>query len=79
MQGLYEQLLRSLVTEPAKPSETLQAQMERLSHARRLTKTLESLTTLLIREKQFNRQIGINRQINQLKSQLDLLSALSPP
>ncbi len=74
MQGLYEQLLRSVVTEPAKPSETLQAQMERLSQARSLTKALESLTAQLVREKQFNRQIDINRQINQLKSQLELLA-----
>jgi len=75
IQGLYEQLLRSVVTEPAKPGETLQAQMERISQTRSLAKALENLTAQLIREKQFNRQIDINRQINQLKSQLELLIA----
>jgi hypothetical protein len=70
IQGLYEQLLRSVVTEPAKPGETLQAQMERISQTRSLAKALENLTAQLIREKQFNRQIDINRQINIIKQQL---------
>lgn len=74
MQGLYEHLLRGVVTEPAKPGETLQAQMERISQARSLAKALESLTAQLIREKQFNRQIEINRQINGIKDQLTALA-----
>ena len=74
MQGLYEQLLRSVVIEPAKPGETLQAQMERISQVRSLAKAIENLTAQLIREKQFNRQIDINRQINVLKDQLAALA-----
>ena len=48
--------------------------MERISQVRNIAKALDNLTSQLIREKQFNRQIEINRQINGLKDQLAHLS-----
>lgn len=74
MQGLYELLLRSVIAEPAKPGESIAEQIARLGQLRSLSRQLEVLTGQLVREKQFNRQVDINRQINQLKSQLEGLN-----
>ena len=74
MQGLYELLLRSVIAEPAKPGESIGEQIGRLSQLRNLNRQIEVLTAQLMREKQFNRQVDINRQINQLKDQVELLN-----
>lgn len=73
MQVLYEQLLRSVITEPAKPSESLEEQVRRLEQIRNLDRELEKLNAQLVREKQFNRQVDINRDINRLKEQLSAI------
>lgn len=73
MRDLYEQLLRSLINDTARPGEQLAEQLARISQRRNLLKLLDSLTAQLVREKQFNRQIETNRQINALKDQLALL------
>ena len=74
MQGLYELLLRSVIAESAKPGESISEQIGRLSQLRSLDRQIEVLTAQLMREKQFNLQVDINRQINQLKDQVELLS-----
>lgn len=79
MQGLYELLLRSVIAEPAQPGESLVDQIARLNQVNSVNRQLGVLTAQLLREKQFNRQIEVNRQINHLKSQLELLSAGSSP
>lgn len=72
--GLYEQMLRKLMPTPAKPGESLQAQAERQSRLRQLAREYSKLEARLNREKQFNRKVELNRQLRQLKAELDSLS-----
>lgn len=73
MQKLYEYLLRSVIAQPARTGESLAEQVTRLVKVRHLTHSLEGLNGQLVREKQFNRQIDINREINKLRAQLQAL------
>jgi len=68
---LYNELLRSLLPEPARPSEGLEQQLERISNLTQQRKALSKLKNQLHREKQFNRKVVINRKINQLKQLIE--------
>lgn len=70
---LYEQLIQNLTPLPPRQDEPLPTQLERLGDIRAKEKELAKLETRLRREKQFNRQVDINRQINQLKSAIQQL------
>lgn len=69
--GLYHELLRSLLSEPARLGESLDQQLERISSLRQFSQSLIKLQSQLRREKQFNRKVEINRKINQLKQQIE--------
>lgn len=74
--ALYEYLLKTLITEPARPNETLSKLIERLSLIRNKQRELNKLETHLHREKQFNRKIDINQQVNRIKTELaDLMAS----
>ena len=60
LQGLYEQLLRSLLPSPARPGESLAEQLQRLNRLRSLHSERAKLDARLHKEKQFNRKVIIN-------------------
>jgi hypothetical protein len=68
--GLYEHLLRQLLPLPAKPSETLKAQVERLQQIRGKQQECRKMEAKLQKEKQFNRKVELNKQLRQLNQEL---------
>ncbi len=73
MQGLYEQLLRKLLSLPPRDQETLKHQVERLNQWHSKQNEYQKLQARLNKEKQFNRKIEINTQLRQLKTELEQL------
>ncbi|PWQ97869.1 DUF4391 domain-containing protein [Leucothrix pacifica] len=69
--SLYQALLRSLLTEPALPNESLTSQLERIALLKQYRLSLSKLQNQLKREKQFNRKVDVNKKINQLKIQIE--------
>ncbi|MGX9459535.1 DUF4391 domain-containing protein (plasmid) [Photobacterium damselae subsp. damselae] len=70
MSGLYTELLRSLLPVPARSGEKINEQLSRISELRALNGKLTQLQGKQRKEKQFNRKVEMNRQINQLKQQI---------
>ena len=73
--GLYEQLLRSVLSQPARPGENLPAQLQRLTQLRSLHGEQRKLEARLHKEIQFNRKVELNAQLRALNTQIDQLSA----
>jgi hypothetical protein len=72
--ALYESLLRQLISLPARPQEMLTDQVQRMSKLATLQRSVEKMQAHLVKEKQFNRKVGINAQLRQLKTELQELS-----
>lgn len=70
MAGLYTELLRSLLPVPARSGERIDEQLSRISELSALHGKLTQLQDKQRKEKQFNRKVEMNRQINQLKQQI---------
>lgn len=70
---LYQQIIHSLLPYPAKPTEQLEDTIERISQIRSKTKQLSQAENRLLKEKQFNKKLLINRQIRQLRQELTTL------
>lgn len=75
LQGLYEQLLRSLLPQTARVGENLPEQLERLARLRSRQSEYNKLVARLHKEKQFNRKVALNAQLRELKNEIDQLSA----
>ncbi|WP_022960926.1 DUF4391 domain-containing protein [Halopseudomonas pelagia] len=75
LQGLYEQLLRSLLPSPARPGESLPEQLERLNRLRSLHSEHAKLDARLHKEKQFNRKVALNAQLREIQNEIADLSA----
>ncbi len=75
LQGLYEQLLRSLLPQAARAGESLPEQLERLARLRGRQSEYNKLEARLHKEKQFNRKVVLNAQLRELKNEIDALSA----
>jgi len=71
--GLYEQLLRTLITLPAREGESLRKQVERIAAIRSKESQRKKLEQQLKREPQFNRKVELNGQLRRLKDKLDSL------
>jgi len=74
LQGLYEQLLRSLLPSPARPGESLPDQLQRLNRLRSLQSEHAKLDARLHKEKQFNRKVALNAQLREIKNEIADLS-----
>ncbi|MBU0525893.1 MAG: DUF4391 domain-containing protein [Gammaproteobacteria bacterium] len=75
LQSLYEQLLRSLLPQPARAGESLAEQLERLALLRSRQGEYKKLEARLHKEKQFNRKVALNAQVRELKKEIDQLRA----
>ncbi len=75
LQGLYEQLLRSLLPNPARLGEGLPEQLQRLNRLRSLHGEHARLTARLQKEKQFNRKVVLNAQLREIQNEIAELSA----
>jgi hypothetical protein len=72
--GLYEQLLRALVNQPARRGETLKDHLARLGELRSLRLEYKKMEQRLQRERQFNRKVELNAQLKSLKKTMDALT-----
>ena len=70
LQGLYEQLLRQHFAVPARPSESLRDQLNRLSLLSVKQTAAAKLESRLAQEKQFNRKVEINTQLRTVRTEL---------
>lgn len=75
LHGLYEQLLRSLLPQPARAGESLEQQLERLAHLRSRQTEYRKLQARLHKERQFNRKVALNAQLRELQNEIDTLGA----
>lgn len=75
LQGLYEQLLRQHFAVPARPSESLRDQLDRLSLLSAKQAAAAKLETRLAQEKQFNRKVEINAQLRTIRTELHALAS----
>lgn len=71
---LYENLLRQLISLPARPQEKLADQVQRMGKLAALQRAIVKIQAQLVKEKQFNRKVSINAQLRQLKTELEELS-----
>jgi hypothetical protein len=76
--GLYEQMLRQLIPLPARGGEPIAALAERQRQFATKQRECRRLEIRLHREKQFNRKVEINRQLRELKAELDTLREPTP-
>ena len=74
LHSLYEQLLRSLLPQAARPGESLAEQVERLTRLRIRQNEYSKLEARLHKEKQFNRKVALNAQLRELKTAIDQLA-----
>lgn len=72
MDKVYENFVRQIAGEnlTAKNGESLQESVEREQKKLELKKQIEQLTKSVRKEKQFNRQIELNKKLKELKTQL---------
>lgn len=74
MAGLYEQMLRRLMLQPARTGETLKDHVERLAQLRSKQTEYTKLEARLHKEKQFNRKVELNSQLRTIKTGIDTLA-----
>ena len=74
MAGLYEQMLRRLMSIPARSGETLKAHVERLTQLRGKQNEYAKLEVRLRRENQFNRKVEVNTKLRTLKTEIEILA-----
>ena len=74
LHNLYDQLLRSLLPQAARPGESLPEQVERLTRLRILQNEYSKLEARLHREKQFNRKVALNAELRKIGANMDNLA-----
>ena len=75
LQGLYEQLLRQHFSVPARASESLRDQLDRLSALAAKQAAAAKLESRLAAEKQFNRKVELNAQLRTIRAELHALTS----
>ncbi len=75
MAGLYEQMLRRLMPNPARPGELLQDHVERLTRVRTKQSEYTNLEARMLREKQFNRKVELNTKLRSLNKDIETLTS----
>lgn len=74
LEGLYSQLIRSLMPYPAKEGESVQAQANRIAEIKTQEKTCEQLKSKVSKEKQFNRRVAFNQELKAAEMRLGELT-----
>lgn len=74
LKSLYAALLAPLLPAPVRQTETLAEAAARMVQVAALEKKIAQLTTQMNKEKQFNRRVEINGQVNVLRHELALLT-----
>ncbi|MDE2605764.1 MAG: DUF4391 domain-containing protein [Burkholderiales bacterium] len=72
--GLYGELIRAHMPLPARPGESLRAQVERLALLREAEAAARKLAARLATEPQFNRKVELNAQLRTIRTRLESLS-----
>jgi hypothetical protein len=75
LERLYAALLAPLLPLRARPREPLTDLVDRCEHYRQLTRQADRLRAKVGREKQFNRRVEWNNQLNAIRRQLAALAA----
>jgi hypothetical protein len=73
--GLYDQLLLALIPLGKRESEPLAALVKRAELAAAKRHEIQRVQARLAKEKQFNRKVGLNAQLRELKTELESLTA----
>lgn len=71
--GLYEQLLHSLISTPARLQESLADLVARVELVAAKEREVEKIASRLAKEKQFNRKVEINAKLRMLEIELEEL------
>ena len=74
LSGLYEQLLKALMPIEAISGESIKDQTQRLNHITQTHKEIDQLKRKIKNEKQFNRKVEMNSQLQALQCQLSNLT-----
>jgi hypothetical protein len=74
MARLYEQLLSPLIATPARPGEELAERVQRQARMAVKQREYQRLEVRVQREKQFNRKVELNRQLRELRTELEALA-----
>lgn len=77
--GLYAQLLTPLLPVAVRPGETLPEVTERIDRIHKLEREIASLERRLRNEPQFNRKVGLRRQLRDRTAALNALTDPSAP
>lgn len=70
---LYEQMLHQLIPTPPRPGESVAALVERQGRIAVLQRECRRLEARIHRAEQFNRKVEFNRQLREMKANLDTL------
>jgi hypothetical protein len=73
LHSLYEQLLRSLLPQAARPGEILPEQLQRLNRLRSRRNDYDKLEARLRKEIQFNRKVALNAELRELRAEIEQL------
>ena len=71
--ALYGALLRSHIALPARDGETIREQVDRVVKLRQLERDATKLGARLDREKQYNREVELNREFREMKKSIEQL------
>ena len=72
--GLYEQMLKALLPIEAVSGESIEDQTQRFNHITQILNVIEQLKRKIKNEKQFNRKVEMNSQLQALQCQLSNLT-----
>ncbi|CAH0121372.1 hypothetical protein PAE9249_03900 [Paenibacillus sp. CECT 9249] len=73
LKAVYENMIRQLLTIEAKPSDELQVSLERQEQIEQLSKACDKLKKSMLREKQFDRKVALNIELQKKQKELDRL------
>ena len=73
LESLYDQMLRTQISLPARKSESIRDQVARCGEIRLKEREADKLQTRMNREKQYNRKVEMNGQLRELEKHIDKL------
>ena len=76
---LYAALLTPILPVPPRPGERLSDTVDRVARARRLERAIDALEKRLRNEPQFNRKVGLRRELRNTLAELDALNTPKEP